>query len=249
MSLLRALGFLSRIPTPSQAYDDARAHGTANDAGLFALAGAIIALPGAIIIWLGDGSAIAVVLAIAATIVITGALHEDGVADCADGFYGSHEKARRLAIMKDSTIGTYGILVLITVLTLQALSLVQIGTLTPIAAATCFVASAALSRALMVGHWWSLPNARNAGTAHHAGQPDDLVAVTAFTVGIVLFLLLAASAVNVLGALAGAVIGLAVAAGCGRLAHTKIGGHTGDTIGACQQLTHTATLITLAMSV
>src|SRR3546814_6586134 len=54
----------------------------------------------------------AAIIALAFAILVTGGLHEDGLADVADGFGGGHDKARKLAIMRDSRIGTYGVLAL-----------------------------------------------------------------------------------------------------------------------------------------
>jgi adenosylcobinamide-GDP ribazoletransferase len=245
--LLRALGFLSRIPAPARAYEHHARHVTADDVALFPVAALVIALPGAVVIWLGAGSPPAVILALSLTIIMTGALHEDGLADCADGLFGGNDVERRLAIMKDSAIGTYGVLALVALFLLHTMALIQIAMTSPMAAGLIFLGAAACSRAIMVGHWWSLPNARNDGTANHAGQPRDRAAIIAIMLGLVLFIVLAAGSIGLFAALLSATMAILVAAGFGRLARGRIGGHTGDTIGACQQLTHGTMIVTLAL--
>ena len=69
--------------------------------------------------WVGLGLGISAVIAIVCGVIVTGALHEDGLADCADGFWGGWTKARRLEIMKDSVIGTYGMIALVLSLLLR----------------------------------------------------------------------------------------------------------------------------------
>ncbi|WP_373476858.1 adenosylcobinamide-GDP ribazoletransferase, partial [Sphingorhabdus sp.] len=114
--LMRALAFLTRVPMPDEAFEGGLRQ-TAEDAALFPLAGLVAAVPGALVllitVWMDGGPLLAAALAIVATIVITGALHEDGFADVADGFGGGHTSERRLAIMKDSANGTYGTLALV----------------------------------------------------------------------------------------------------------------------------------------
>ena len=106
-----ALALMTRLP--------ARAPGARRAAAAWAwpLAGALVAglagLAAALALWLGLSAAVAAGLALAVQIALTGALHEDGLADCADGFWGGMERARRLEIMHDSRIGTYGVLALV----------------------------------------------------------------------------------------------------------------------------------------
>ncbi len=217
-----ALALLTRLPVRL-------AHGAATRGAAAAwawpLAGAIVgglaALGGSIALALGLPTGVVAGIVLAAGIVLTGALHEDGLADCADGFWGGWDRARRLEIMKDSHIGSYGVLALGLSLILRwsALSaLIAAGHLWgPI------IAAAALSRVPMTGVMHALPNARGSGLSQSTGRPAQGGAVIA-------------------AVLAAALAGLAAAA----IARARIGGQTGDVLGATQQLAEIAALAALA---
>ncbi len=112
-----ALGLLTRLPIPV----DATRAGTRGAAAAWAwpLAGAVVGVLGAaggmVALWLGLSPGIAAAIVLGTQMMATGALHEDGLADSADGLWGGWDRARRLAIMKDSHIGTYGVLALVIV--------------------------------------------------------------------------------------------------------------------------------------
>jgi len=173
-------------------------------------------------------------------VLATGALHEDGLADCADGFWGGHDPARRLEIMKDSRIGAYGVLALIIGFALKWTLLTEL-----IAGGWPWIAiviPAMVSRAAMLWMMAALPFARDDGLARHVGQPPRM------TVGI--GIATAGMLSVVFGGWAGAATILVAAAatlGMARLARAKIGGQTGDVLGATQYLTELATLLTLAV--
>ncbi len=106
---------------------------------------------------------IAAVLAIAVRLLVTGALHEDGLADFADGFGGGgHDRSRILAIMKDSRIGTYGVTMLIMYFTLLFFSLIS---MTPQEAAMTIAAADPYSKMLTAQLVQMMPYARNEETA------------------------------------------------------------------------------------
>ena len=112
----RAVAFLSRIPVPTSfftGYDGK----LARVSRAFPFAGLLIALPAAfvfgVLLALHTDPLMAALLALAVQTVMTGALHEDGLSDTADGFGGGKDRERALAIMKDSRIGTYGACALI----------------------------------------------------------------------------------------------------------------------------------------
>jgi adenosylcobinamide-GDP ribazoletransferase len=181
-----------------------------------------------------SGIAAALVLAIAA--LTTGALHEDGLADSADGLFGGWTPARRLEIMKDSHIGSYGTLALL-VTSLAKWS--AIGALLSAGAVGVIVAAAALSRAPMAVIMAQLPHARTNGLSKSVGRPSFAAALVAAA----LALLIASPLGIVTGgamALAAAVAGLVVAL----LARARLGGQTGDILGASQQLAELAALCT-----
>ena len=78
-----------------------------------AVVGAIMALAGGVGLWLGLPPVMVAILSLAAGAWVTGAMHEDGLADVADGFGGGRDRARKLEIMRDSRVGSYGVLALI----------------------------------------------------------------------------------------------------------------------------------------
>ena len=167
-------------------------------------------------------------VAVAAGLLITGAFHEDGLGDTADAFGGGTTVERRLEIMKDSRVGSYGVLALGIVL------LARWAALTALLGAGqwgAIVAAAAMSRAPMALLMAALPNARGSGLAASHGAPSPGVAVQAVAVALLLGWLCAGAAVLPMA------LAMAVAAGLVALvARAKIGGQTGDVLGAAQQM-------------
>ena len=103
-----ALGFLTRIPVGRIAHGESDLTRTA---AYFPLVGVVVAAIGFAAWWVGTsllGSFAGAVLSVLAVVVVTGALHEDGLADTVDGLWGGSTPERRLAIMRDSRLGTYG---------------------------------------------------------------------------------------------------------------------------------------------
>ncbi|EPX86499.1 cobalamin-5'-phosphate synthase [Rubellimicrobium thermophilum DSM 16684] len=208
------------------------------------LAGAAVGLLGALTAWaamgLGLGAQVAAALALGMQALATGALHEDGLADCADGFWGGTTRERRLAIMSDSRIGSYGALGLILVILLRwsALTvLIRAG-----AEWEALIAAGALSRWPMAALLWALPPARADGLSRLVGRPDNRA--LALGGGIALALALVATGSGSAGL--GAALAAAVVAGVWiLLVRARLGGQTGDTCGAVQQLSETAVLLTL----
>ncbi len=231
---LSALLLLTRLPLPVIA----RPAG-AEAAWAWPLAGAVVGAGAAVVAGAataaGLPAGVAAGLVIAAQLLLTGALHEDGLADCADGFWGGRTPARRLEIMKDSRIGSYGTLALIVVL-LTRWAALSVLVATPLA----LVAVAALSRVPMaiLSAW--LRNARGEGLSARVGRVGRLPALT----GAALATLFAAPLIGwaALPALAAA---LATGLAAGLVARRKIGGQTGDVLGAAQVLADLAVLCVL----
>jgi adenosylcobinamide-GDP ribazoletransferase len=236
--LLRALVLLTRLPVPGA--DGARGAASAWAWPLVGLiVGAVSGGVGWIALLLGLSPGIAAGLVLATTAVMTGALHEDGLADCADGFWGGQSAERRLEIMKDSRIGAYGVLALIFTVGLTWLALSML-----IGAGAFWAAvliPAALSRGAMAGVMADLPLAREDGLARHVGRPSKLAAGSGF----VLSALLAIGVAGLAG-IAAIIVVAAVSVVVARLARAKIGGQTGDVLGATQQNTTLAALLALA---
>ena len=251
--VLIATAFLSRLPVPAGTHDgfDGR---IAPLSRLFPLAGFLIALPGAflfaLLLTFGCDALVAALVALAAQTLVTGALHEDGFADCADGFGGGQTKERVLEIMKDSRIGAYGAIALVLSFALRAAALAAIArNLSPTAAALLIPATAALARAMMVAHWQTLPSAREQGLAASAGRPDRETTSLALLWGTLLFGLPVLIVFGLPALFFGVLLAALAAFAMTRLAARRINGHTGDTIGAVEQASEIAILIALSLSV
>jgi adenosylcobinamide-GDP ribazoletransferase len=241
VDIAMALGLLSRLPVQIDP-EAAQARG-ARAAWAWPLAGAVIGLlaglAGAVASLLGFAAPLAAGAALAASLMLTGAMHEDGLADSADGLWGGHDRARRLEIMKDSRIGAYGVIALVLSLGLRwaALTLlVEAGWLV-----LPMVAAGALSRAPMAALMNLLPNARGSGLADSVGRPPR----DSVLLGLAIALALALIATGWTAALAALWAALAAFAVAG-IARARIGGQTGDILGAAQQMAEMAVLAVLA---
>jgi adenosylcobinamide-GDP ribazoletransferase len=188
---------------------------------------------------LGLPAILAALLALAVLIVLTGGLHEDGLADTADAL-GAATPAQSLAIMRDSRIGSFGAAALILSLAYRAAALTTLG---PSGAVAALLVSGAAARATMLGLPLLLGPARADGLGREIGHPtpgNGLVAVAITTAvaklaltwdGVAALALVAASA-------------LALVAWCVR---QRFGGYTGDTFGALEQLAECAALSVLVI--
>ncbi len=196
----------------------------------FPLVGALIGGLGALALSLVP-NALGAGLALAVMVVASGALHEDGLADFADGL-GGRTRARKLEIMRDSRIGSYGVVALILVLGLrwQALILVQ---------PEALVAVAMLSRGLVPLAIHALPAARSdgLGAAASGAVPRGRLVIA---------LALGAGAMLIFGSIPALFAGCMAALLVSLLAYRLLGGQTGDVLGALILLSETAALIALA---
>ncbi len=241
--LLIALSLLTRLPVPYADWSD-QTRPAARAAWAYPLAGLVIgglsATVAWVALWIGLPPTIAALLLVVTSIVTTGAMHEDGLADCADGFWGGWERARRLDIMKDSAIGTYGVLALITSVAARWMiyALLFIDGTWPFWA---FILPAILSRTSIVGVMQALPPARDSGLSVSTGTPGPLSATGAIAIGVAATCLLPIPLI--IPVICGAIA--APAAAC-LIARSKIGGQTGDVLGATQQLTEIAILIAIS---
>jgi adenosylcobinamide-GDP ribazoletransferase len=242
--LRRAGQLLTRIPLPDDAAPP-EPGALARALRVFPLVGALIGLVSGLVLvaasHLGLPGAVAALLALATGLLLTGALHEDGLADTADGFGVRRSAAERLAIMRDSRIGTYGVLALGLVVALKASALAS---LEPWTACAALAASAAASRATFPVLALILPPARSDGLGARMGRPSASTAAIAIAIG-------TAAALASLGPGPGAAALLAAAAAFAALAwlaRRQVGGYTGDILGATQQVTETAMLLAVAAS-
>ena len=181
----------------------------------------------------------AALVAVLAGVLLTGALHEDGLADTADGLGARGGRDKRLEVMRDSRSGAYGVLALVFSIGLRGAALAAAPS--ALAGLGALVAAAAWSRALIPAAMQIMPPARADGLGAGAGQPDATIAATAAMLGIALALagLGLAAPLAVLAALAAA-WGVVV------LARRQLGGFTGDVLGAIQQCAEAAMLLAAA---
>lgn len=236
-----ATAFLTRVPMPHpdrpKPVNFARAH------RVFPVVGAAIGIAVGLVymglLTLGLPNLGAAALALGASAILTGALHEDGLADIADGFGGGRDKAAKLEIMLDSRLGTYGTLILLVSFTAKASALAVL----PVAAILpSLMASHALARGILPVLAMILPNARKEGLSATAGTPTPSTAAIAVSLAFVIAFLALPWIAALSAAFAAAASAVAVAA----VAQRQIGGQTGDVLGGVEQVAETAILLLLA---
>lgn len=192
-------------------------------------------------IWIGLPAMVAAPIAVGFSILLTGALHEDGLADMADGFGGGADRDAKLEIMRDSRVGTYGVLALILAVGLKGALLVALMNMGTAAAAMAIIVAASASRLTPVLLMNRLPMARDDGMAVNAGKPNDASVRIACALAFASLLVLTGWHAM----LATIVATLAACAAIGALARRQIGGQTGDVLGASQQVTEICVLVGL----
>jgi adenosylcobinamide-GDP ribazoletransferase len=236
-----AVGLLTRVPVPHPV--SMTPDGLARAQRAFPLVGALIGLAVALVdrclLGLGIPALAAAALALGAGAALTGALHEDGLADVGDGFGGGRDRAAKLSIMRDSRLGTYGAIVLLVGFSARLSALADL----PVAAIVpALVVAHALARAAIPVLAANMPFARDDGLGKSAGRPDIASVVTAVVIAVVIALVcLPAKA-----ALLAVVVTVAGAAAMAALAWRQIGGVTGDVFGAVEQVVEIAVLVMLA---
>ncbi|RPH44838.1 MAG: adenosylcobinamide-GDP ribazoletransferase [Burkholderiales bacterium] len=246
--LLVAIQFYSRIPVTGRlaawmGWDDAW---LGRATRYFPLVGLIVAL-GQSLVYVAASIVlphpVAVLLALAAGLLLTGAFHEDGWADFCDGFGGGTDRARTLAIMRDSRIGAYGAIGVVTLLMLRFETLAHVGTDWIVVALLC---AAAVSRGCAVLVMASLRYARDEDdakakpVAEHVAPVDTVLAVAFAAAPAVVLSLWIGSWTPAAVAASLALLATAVLR---RMMATRLGGYTGDCLGAVQQVAEVAFLL------
>lgn len=193
-------------------------------------------------LWLGATLATPLLGAVAAVAVLaalTGALHLDGLADTADGILGGATRERRLEIMRDPRVGSFGLVAVVLVLVGDVAALAAMGRWTALAA---LLAAAAMARLAMVAVlvWLPYVRARGLGTAASRGRPLPDLALAAVC-GLLPVVLDWRH-----GLLAAALVAI-VAAGIAALARSRVGGATGDVYGAVVEAGQLAALTAFAV--
>ena len=186
---------------------------------------------------LGFPSILAALIALIITLLATGALHEDGLADSADGFGGGHDKEQKLAIMKDSHIGSYGVLALIMVMSARVAGLSYLPPHSDVI--LWLIGCAVFSRLIMVAYLCLLPSARDTGLGNQASGQNRRDLLWAVIISLPFIWV-------TFPALGMSLIVMALVAYLWALvAKRQIGGQTGDICGAGQILCETAGWLTL----
>ncbi len=234
--------FLTRIPfgAPGKKAKGA----VAASMRAFPLVGAALGIAGGMVYglsaWLGLSPLPSAFLALAAVVVLSGAMHEDGLADTVDGFIGGSDKKNRLAIMHDSFIGAYGVLALIFSVGIRVAILASLAD--PGRVAAVMIAALAVSRASLPVLASNMKPARRSGLAVSAGRPSQDRVYAAVALGAALTLLFLGPVAGLFALLAVAAVIVAMVA----LSRHFVGGYTGDVLGATQQACEVAVLLVAA---
>jgi adenosylcobinamide-GDP ribazoletransferase len=240
-----AAAVLTRIPVGGFPYDDDEWRWSAAHLPLIgAIVGWLASIAWAVTI--GAGPLVSSVVAVASAVALTGALHEDGLADTADALGGGDTRERVMSILKDHDIGAYGACALVLGLLLRVATLQRVASDLP--SILCFVSAASrLGPTVLVA---ALPYVTPAATAKSSSLAG---AGAAQVVVAVLWVVAVGAAARALGglpweqALESLVAGGLTVAVCGAYFRKRVGGVTGDFLGAAQQLSECAMLLTFAV--
>jgi adenosylcobinamide-GDP ribazoletransferase len=207
----------------------------------FPIAGLVVGLVGAVAYVLAHRLGVpawpAAALSVAATLIITGALHEDGLADTMDGFGGGSTRVDKLDIMRDSRTGAYGVCAVVLSL------LIRVGVLASFADAHgvvwALLACHCAARATMPALMWLLPPARSEGLSYDAGTPagESVAAAAAIALVVLVFCL------HPVRGIIAALFLVATLAFFAWLSMRQIDGQTGDVLGALEQVSEIAVLL------
>ncbi len=250
---LVATQFLTRLPTP--AIEGFESSWLSQSARYFPLVGVLVGAIGVgvwwlLIHWLPDG--VCVGLMLAASLLVTGAFHEDGFADACDGLGGGTTTDRVLSIMKDSRIGAYGAIGIVIMLGLKWTTLAA---LPPAVFPLCVIGAHMMSRWCAIGLIWRLPylrggeDAKSKPFAAHLSGGEWLLSGVIGLIGLAPIALECAQRSGGIDARfpAAAAAAVAAAAVTALIAtaylRRRIGGYTGDCLGAVQQLAELAFLL------
>jgi adenosylcobinamide-GDP ribazoletransferase len=246
--LVACLRFFSRLPLPRLAMEQSphAMPDLARLARMVPIAGAVLGAIGALALGLGHGLGLPPLvcagLAVGVLVVTSGALHEDGLADVADGFGGGATRERKLEIMRDSRIGAYGAAAMALALMLRVAAVSGLLEHGLGAAAAGLVLAGAASRAFALLPLALLAPARAEGSGASAGRLAIGGAAAAGLTALILACLLGLTVLGLGRAMLGLALALAAALAMSALARRQIGGQTGDVAGAAQQLAEIACL-------
>ena len=235
-----AVAFLTRLPIPAGEYEP---RVLAQSVVYFPVVGLLVALIGAAVFLLANalwGGPVALLLLLLSSLLVTGAFHEDGLADTVDGLGGGWSTEDKLRIMKDSRVGTYGALALVMALLLKFGGLMSLPS---------EVVPAALVCGHVLGRWAILPLLRYCeylgGDRGTGGSFAGAVDGRGLLIGTLPAWILVAlcAPVRPLLVILCAVLLVAV---CRQVFLSKLGGITGDTLGATNQVVEVGVYLVLA---
>ena len=233
--------FLTRIPVPgglALSYPS-----LSNASRFFPVIGSLVGVIGAIVLaaadQLGLPQGVSALLAVAAMVMVTGGLHEDGLSDTADGLGGGSNKDRRLEIMKDSRVGAFGVIALVLIIGLKWASLAALS-IGP--AALALFAGAVISRGTLPLFMRYLPLAKDDGLSADAGRPG----FSQVALSLAITLVVAFIGLGFWLTIGVAIVVALVTGAMSFWVKVKIGGQTGDVLGALQQLGEISVILTLA---
>ena len=237
---LLAIQFFTRLPVHVD--DKTGSKPLSSSAWSFSLVGCFIGLIGGVVANFASGLPFfaAGLLAVGAMCALSGGLHEDGLADSADGLWGGTNPEQRLAIMHDSRVGVFGLIAVVTVICLKATAISHLlkndgG----IDAALVIITAAAISRGFLPMAMNVFPLASEKGRAAEAGVPENKGIIVGAIISIIIGLLLVGFSTSINGLIGGII----VAGGLGYIALKRLGGYNGDILGAQQQILETAILL------
>jgi adenosylcobinamide-GDP ribazoletransferase len=212
---------------------------------VYPVVGAAIGAIGGAVYWIVHSLScpppLAALCALVAMVVATGAMHEDGLADFADGLAGD-TKERSLSIMRDHQIGTYGVVALMLSLAMRATAIALI--VEPHAVTAALIGAGAASRLSVVFIMAALPPARKDGLSASVGSPTPgLAGITLWITFMVAWLVqpFGVSLLLILSSIMSAIV-------LGRIAVRRLGGQTGDVLGAASQICECLALILLVVT-
>ncbi|MEL7048146.1 MAG: adenosylcobinamide-GDP ribazoletransferase [Pseudomonadota bacterium] len=202
--------------------------------------GTIGASVGVLAMTAGLGPWISALLTVAAIILVTGGLHEDGLADFCDGVGGGQTRDAKLQIMRDSRLGTYGVLAIIFAVFLHTAAVSALMEhQTAMAAAASLVAAVAISRAMVLVPMWLLCSVRNDGQTAVFETPGRVTTVCTILIAVGVGALAWPPAILLACLMSAGAAALVVTA----IASTYLGGYSGDGLGATIALSHVAILL------
>lgn len=241
---LTAVQFFTRIPVPAWVGHSPQQLEQA--ARYLPLVGMLVGALAAVALYLFAlvlPLSLAVGLSMVAGILVTGAFHEDGLSDFADGFGGGHTKEKMLEIMKDSRVGAYGAITLVLALLLKYQALVELAGQHPLMlVAAALVAAHAVSRLMAVSIMLSQRYVRedDSARARPAAQLGRASFAIALLTGIAALGLLYVAGANLSAITSAAACALLMRAWLAWRLQRRLGGYTGDCLGAVQQLSELA---------